>query len=326
MLVILSVVFSVTCGVCQEINYAANVKTEITEDQMLITYDAVAVDGIPFYDVTLIITYNGEKVQTNSMYGDLGGRIAPGTEKSGVWYYKNDFRSDIQKVIVTVFAHKPLEAPVSEQTEPVKPKNPLVKSFCTRGGANLSKLSVENKNSSVNENFQMNPGFQFGITAEFPVNSTLSFEPGLLFSTKGAKKHKEDFNVKFSEKRVLNYLEIPVNVRVYLYQGNPVVFGLVGPYLGYGLTGRINYEVVREGVTQTKTTDVKWGSDVAVNDYKRLDFGLSAGVGVEANPFRFGLSYGLGLANISPDSGSGEKIHNMVFGFFTCVEFGGKKE
>lgn len=56
-------------------NYAVNVKTEISDDKMLITYDAPAPDGAKFYDVILMITYNGEKVQVNSVYGDYGSKI-----------------------------------------------------------------------------------------------------------------------------------------------------------------------------------------------------------------------------------------------------------
>ncbi len=87
-------------------NYAVNVKTEISDDKMLITYDAPAPDGAKFYDVILMITYNGEKVQVNSVYGDYGSKIPPGNEKSIVWYYKNDFREDISKVKVNLFAYK----------------------------------------------------------------------------------------------------------------------------------------------------------------------------------------------------------------------------
>lgn len=87
-------------------NYAVNVKTEISDDKMLITFDAPARDGAKFYDVILMITHNGKKVEVSSVYGDYGSKITPGSEKSIVWYYKNDFSEDISKVKVNLFAYK----------------------------------------------------------------------------------------------------------------------------------------------------------------------------------------------------------------------------
>ncbi len=87
-------------------NYATNVKTEISDDKMLITYDAPARDGAPYYSIILMVTYNGKAVQANSMFGDYGNKVEPGMEKAITWYYTNDFSEDIKKVSVTLFAYK----------------------------------------------------------------------------------------------------------------------------------------------------------------------------------------------------------------------------
>jgi PKD repeat protein len=87
-------------------NYATNVKTEISDDKMLITYDAPALDGAPYYSIILMVTYNGKAVQANSMFGDYGNKVEPGMEKAITWYYTNDFSEDIRKVSVSLFAYK----------------------------------------------------------------------------------------------------------------------------------------------------------------------------------------------------------------------------
>lgn len=87
-------------------NYASNVRTEISDEKMLITYDALANDGTQYFDVVLMITSNGKRVVANSVYGDQGSKITPGSEKSIVWYYTNDFKEDVKKVTVDVYAYK----------------------------------------------------------------------------------------------------------------------------------------------------------------------------------------------------------------------------
>ena len=95
-----------TGAICQE-NYAANIKTEVSDgDKMLITYDIDAREGARFFNVIILITHNGQKVPANSAYGDYGSKISPGGEKAIVWYYKNDFNGDINQVQVDVFAYK----------------------------------------------------------------------------------------------------------------------------------------------------------------------------------------------------------------------------
>lgn len=52
-----------------------------------------------------------------------------------------------------------------------------------------------------------------------------------------------------------------------------------------------------------EVVDVEWGSDEN-DDFKRLDYGLSAGVGVEFNAVQVGVSYSIGIADIMPNIGS----------------------
>ena len=63
----------------------------------------------------------------------------------------------------------------------------------------------------------------------------------------------------------------------------------------------------------TETEDVEIGS-ADTDNIKPFDFGLQAGAGIEFNSFQVGVSYGLGLANISSYTDNGSKISNRVLG------------
>ncbi len=98
-----------TTPVAGQKNYATNVKTELWDEKMIITYDVLPDDGTQSLEVTFLVTYNGKKVNTGTVSGDWEGTITPGPEKVITWDYKRDFREDISKVTVTVFAIRALE-------------------------------------------------------------------------------------------------------------------------------------------------------------------------------------------------------------------------
>jgi hypothetical protein len=137
----------------------------------------------------------------------------------------------------------------------------------------------------------------------------------LILSSKG---YKYDEN-EWKETSNLYYLDIPLNAKTYFDVGGQKVFVTLGPYLGMGLLGKCKSEVDGE----SESEDVKWGSSDE-DDYKRLDFGVAAGAGIELNTIRIGVSYGLGLANISPTTEGGFKISNRVIGISVAYIFGGE--
>ena len=68
-----------------------------------------------------------------------------------------------------------------------------------------------------------------------------------------------------------------------------------------------------------RDSDINWGSSEGDN-LKRFDFGLAFGAGVEIKSFRLGISYELGLTNLSVTQIDGSKISNRVLG----ISFGYK--
>jgi hypothetical protein len=55
------------------------------------------------------------------------------------------------------------------------------------------------------------------------------------------------------------------------------------------------------------------GSTINNDDNKRIDGGISIGVGLKIKPIQIGLSYDLGLVNIYPTEDNDYYAHNRVF-------------
>jgi hypothetical protein len=323
-------VFCITStGFAQEKNYSTNVKTEFNEERMLVSYDAVAIDGTQSLEIVLMVTYNGQKVKTNFLYGDYGSNVAPGTGKNILWYYKDDFKGDINNVKVDVFAFKQKETEVElpssfeQSSATIKNNQPIIEFFSIRGGGNLSRMMLKNDNENISEDYKMTPGFQFGLTAELKISEMAAFETGIIFSTKGVKMKEEYLDEEFKATINLNYLEIPLNAKLYFSEGDTRIFGLIGPYIGYGLSGKTKIEDNYAGETETRTNDLKFGSSEN-DDLKSLDFGLAAGVGLDASRFQVGLTYSYGLANISSYTESGMTIKNRNIALYVGIKFGTK--
>jgi len=149
----------------------------------------------------------------------------------------------------------------------------------------------------------------------------------LLLSTKGTKTSTKETNtgVIIESKGSLNlvYLDIPLTAKAYYNIGASKIYGVFGPYIGFGLSGKSKSEIKIIGVTETDEQDVNWGSGDS-DDLKRLDYGLTVGAGMEFNSFLIGLSYNLGLANISAVTDDGQKIKNKVFGLSIGYKFKSK--
>jgi hypothetical protein len=217
-------------------------------------------------------------------------------------------------------------------------------SYVVKSGLNLSNMLVKDDENTYSTNCKWKSGFHLGITAEFPITETVVFETGLLLSTKGFKFNVTDtlydeppgYGYEYGEayqsqgkicdsKRSLNllYLVIPLTAKTYFNVGRTRLFGALGPYIGYGLSGKSKSKNTINGQTESQEVDVNWGSGDN-DDAKRLDFGLSADIGMEIRTIQIGLSYNLGLANISADTFFGQKINNRALGLSIGYKFKSK--
>ena len=203
--------------------------------------------------------------------------------------------------------------------------------FGIKAGFNSSNMHVVYDGSIISEDFNMRTGFHIGATAEFPLTEIFSLETGLLISTKGVIYKQllteEDTGFNYESKVNLSplYLDIPVTAKAsFDIGGGAKIYGVFGPYAAIGLSGKIKQEESINGATTSEEIDIEWGSDIESSNFKRMDFGLIMGAGVELNSIQIGLNYSLGLANISPQTNV--KVNNRVLGISVGYKFGEKKK
>jgi hypothetical protein len=184
--------------------------------------------------------------------------------------------------------------------------------FGVRAGINFQNLNGKDDNGNKLDN-KLKAGFNLGVNAEVPIAPEFYFQPGLLFTTKGAKNNSTNPTIKTN----LSYLEIPLN---FLYKGalgkDKVLFGF-GPYLGFGLGGKVK--------AGSQSTDVKFkskaGTDLSVRYVKPIDAGANILFGYElSNNFSAQLNAQLGLANLNAYPGNA-KVHNTGFGVSVGYRF-----
>lgn len=194
--------------------------------------------------------------------------------------------------------------------------NTFAQNIGIEAGLNLANQRMEIDGETLSDDFDTHLGFHAGLIAEFPLSMMVSFETGLLFTTRG-------FGMDFTEtiegetigvkgKTNLYYLDIPITAKVNFGSEMLNFYGKLGPYIGIGLMGTRESEFSFLGQTSpSQEEDINWGS-TDDDDYRRLDYGLTAGVGVEMRPVRLGVSYDWGLANIVPVQDDDAKINNQV--------------
>ncbi|NLX74043.1 MAG: porin family protein [Bacteroidales bacterium] len=183
--------------------------------------------------------------------------------------------------------------------------------FGVNAGVNFFNQKI--KGGDIELDTKILTGFHIGVDYEIAVAPDFYFAPGLQFSTKGYK-----FESLGTEevKAQLNYLEVPLNLvyKPLLGSGNLIVN--FGPYLGYGIGGKIKSEVAGTEVN----TDVKWGSDK--DDLKPFDMGANIGFGyMLGGGLSVKFNAQLGLINISPEGDSDNLIKNNGFGLSVGYRF-----
>jgi hypothetical protein len=197
-----------------------------------------------------------------------------------------------------------------------------------KGGWNLSSISVNNDGSVDND--KSLSGFNIGVIADFPlVPRILSFQPGVFYTTKGAKLESGDKNSTTSVYRKFttrpSYIEVPLNIVGKIPVGADTrLFAGIGPYFAFGVAGKNKVSSSIGGVTTTTESDIKWDDDTPFNTgdpnqgydkLKRFDWGGNLMVGAEIHGLILSAQYGLGFAKINSggDDSRNDKNKNRVF-------------
>ena len=187
--------------------------------------------------------------------------------------------------------------------------------FGVRAGVNFQNINGKDYDGSDLDN-KLKVGFNIGANAEIPVAPEFYLQPGILFTTKGAK---------FSNDSKLNisYLEIPVN---FLYKGalgsGKLLLG-VGPYIAFGLGGKVKGD--------NYSRDLKFKNEVTLTEFaanpsvKRIDAGGNLLAGYEfSNKLSFQLNAQLGMLKINSkitNPNMDGKYRNTGFGISAGYRF-----
>ncbi len=176
--------------------------------------------------------------------------------------------------------------------------------FGVRAGMNINSLSEGELDSRI--------GYHVGAVMDWNVAKNLYVQPGLFFTTRGAKSESkfEEEGIQVSEetKYNLNYLQIPISVSYRFPVSKQFKIDVnAGPYFAMGIGGKVKSEYSAAGQSEKEEGDI-FGDK---GDCKRFDAGLRVGAGVHIQKFSVGLIYDLGLANIA--KGEGGKLKNGSF-------------
>lgn len=171
--------------------------------------------------------------------------------------------------------------------------------FGLLGGVNFQNLNGKDANGDNLKN-DMIIGYHIGLNVQLPLAPSFYLQPGLLFTTKGAKTETGPVTSTYN----LSYMELPINF-VYKGQlGNGYVMLGFGPYVGYAIMGKAKHEggsLSYEGDIEFTNT-IEAGDPLTTTYFKPLDVGGNIFAGYEmAGGLFFQLNAQLGMININPE-------------------------
>lgn len=175
--------------------------------------------------------------------------------------------------------------------------------FGLRGGINFQNINGKDANGN-NPKFDLVTRFNAGVVADIPVAPEFYFQPGLLYTTKGAKSSGNFLGANTNGEYNISYLELPLSLlyKPLLGQGH-LLLGF-GPYAAYGLGGKAKFEVANVSDKRDIVFAKNYSSVLHYGQYfKRMDFGGNLFFGYElSNGFSVQLNTQLGLVKINADN------------------------
>lgn len=188
--------------------------------------------------------------------------------------------------------------------------------FGVRAGLNFQNLNGKDADGNQVDN-KMKTGINLGVNAEIPIAPDFYVQPGLLFSTKGAKdKTYRKVNYR------LSYLEIPINLLYKPELGDGKLLLGFGPYLAVGVGG--SYTNANGNKSDYTFTNKRRSTDGGAF-VKRMDLGGNLLAGYElSSKLSFQLNAQLGMININPhftDRSDKSNIKNTGFGVSVGYRF-----
>ena len=189
--------------------------------------------------------------------------------------------------------------------------NSFAQNFGLRGGINLANISFEEEDLGADSKI----GLVIGGIAEIGLSELISLQPELNFVQKGYQLDIDFFGSKIESKANINYLDVPVNVKVGFDAGGAKIYFLAGPGFGYALNGSI--EFCESGNCESE--DLEFDND---DGFNRFEISGNLGAGVQFGQIFVDLRYVLGISNLNEDDVDGN-ASNRGFQISAGYMFGG---
>ncbi|EGV43900.1 PorT family protein [Bizionia argentinensis JUB59] len=154
--------------------------------------------------------------------------------------------------------------------------------FGVKGGVNFSTITSDDFDDADSRT-----SFNVGVLAEIPLTERISIQPEALYSGQGFTSKVLNQDVDYN----LNYIQVPVLVKVYLIEGLSVE---AGPQFGFKIHEEIKVDSDAIGGNTTIDPD-----DSAIKDF---DTSVAFGAAYKFdNGFFINGRYNMGLTNIFKD-------------------------
>jgi len=168
-------------------------------------------------------------------------------------------------------------------------------SFGIIGGLNFQNLNGKDMAGDKLTN-DMKIGYHIGANIRIPIAPEFYFQPGILFSTKGAK----DNSTSTTYTTNLSYVEMPLNLAYKGLLGTGYIILGLGPYFGYGIMGNVKSDDDTNDIEFTNTVELT--DPLTVPYYKAFDAGGNLFFGYEmANGISAQMNVQLGMVKINPE-------------------------
>jgi Outer membrane protein beta-barrel domain len=157
--------------------------------------------------------------------------------------------------------------------------------FGVKGGVNFSNLYTED----VDDNNVLT-SFNAGFYAKLPITESIAIQPEFLYSRKGAELVYDNAFAQGTAKFKLNYIEVPVLLKVNIMKNFNIH---AGPYFAY----LIDAQVTNESANANFDFEQNYEND----DFNKFDAGLSAGFGFDFDNLGIGFRYNYGLTTVGKE-------------------------
>lgn len=156
--------------------------------------------------------------------------------------------------------------------------------FGVKGGFNMSNF-LSDDDEATDENILY--GFNAGVYATLPISNFVAIQPEVLFTTRGSELEYDTDLGSGNTKFKLNYIEVPLLVRVNITKNFNLQAGGYASYL-------VSSKVTGDGA-------VDFEEEIDTDDLNKFDAGIVAGVGVDFSPISIGVRYNYGLTTIGKE-------------------------